>query len=206
MKAAGVRSARKPRPRKYRQDVRARQTQANVQSILKAAAGRLRTSSRLATITLDEIAADAGVTVRTILRQYGSKDALMEAAFIEVGRQVEAARPKTEPADIDGAIAAMLAQYESQGDLNTRVLAEEFEIPILHKLLEHGRAFHRQWLIDIFGPRLAHLPHDQFDERITALYAATEVQLWKILRRDLHQSAEQTTRIFQRLVRGLLAQ
>jgi hypothetical protein len=75
----------------------------------------------------------------------------------------------------------------------------------LHQLLEYARKSHRQWLVHVFGPHLAHLTPQQQEQRITALYAATEVQLWKVLRRDLHQSPEQTAAIFEQLVRGVLA-
>ncbi|HEX4793101.1 MAG TPA: helix-turn-helix domain-containing protein [Humisphaera sp.] len=206
MKSTAVKRLPKPRAKRgYSQDVRARQTQANGKSILDAAVKRLRTARRLAAITLDEIAAEAGVTVRTILRQFGSKEGIMEAAFLEVGRQIKLARRDTPAGDIDAALAALLDQYEVEGDLNARVVSEEHEIPILHKLLEFARKSHREWLTVMFGPSLAHLPGAEREQRITALYAATEVQLWKVLRRDLHQSAQQTADIFRRLVRGVLA-
>ncbi len=202
---AAPKSKKSPPRRGYNQEARARQTEANAKSVLCAAVKCLRGSRRLAEITLDDIAAGAGVTVRTILRQYGSKDGIMKAAFLEVSRQVEAARRPTPAGDIDAALAAMLDQYEAEGDLNVRVLAEEHEIPILHKLLQYARKFHRKWLTTVFGSALAHLPPTQREQRITALYAATEVQLWKVLRRDLHQSAAQTAAIFHQLVRGVLS-
>ena len=128
----------------------------------------------------------------------------MEAAFLEVGRQIEAARPASEPGDVEGALSALLTQYEAEGDLNARVVAEEHEIPILHRLLEFARKSHRKWLTHAFGPLVAHLPEEKRQQRITALYAATEVQLWKVLRRDLHQSEQQTAEVFHQLVRGVL--
>jgi len=206
MKSTAIKRLARPAERRgYKQEVRARQTEANAKSILDAAVKCLRASKRLATITLDELAAEAGVTVRTILRQFGSKDGIMEAAFLEVGRQIQSARRDTPAGDIDAALAALVDQYEVEGDLNARVVSEEHEIPILHKLLEFARKSHRQWLTVVFGPRLAHLPAAQREQRITALYAATEVQLWKVLRRDLHQSPEQTAAIFHQLVRGVLS-
>src|SRR6185312_13499628 len=114
-----------PKRRGYTQDVRAETARANERAVLDAAVGRLRTASRLAGITLDEIAEDAGVTVRTILRQYGSKDGIMEAAFTELGRQVQTARPETAGGDVEAALAAILKQYEAEGDLNARVVGEE---------------------------------------------------------------------------------
>jgi AcrR family transcriptional regulator len=200
----GVRGKRQ-NPRHYTQKARAEQARANERAVLDAAVKRLRNSKRVADVTLDQIAADAGVTVRTILRQFGSKDGIMEAAFMEIGRQIETARPQTSPGDVEAALGALLTQYEQEGDLNARVVAEEFEIPILHRILEYARTSHRQWLTEVFGPKLAHLPGKEREQRITALYAATEVQLWKVLRRDLHQSAQQTAVIFGQLVRGVLA-
>jgi AcrR family transcriptional regulator len=206
MKSGKARTIARPKPRRgYRQGVRAEQAKANCRAILEAAVKHLRQKKRLAETTLEEIAAEAGVTVRTILRQFGSKDGIMKAAFFEVGRQIELARPQTAPGDVDAALAALLRQYEQEGDLNARVVAEEYEIPFLHRLLEYARKSHRQWLTQVFGPRLSHLTPAEQEQRITALYAATEVQLWKLLRRDLHQTAEQTAVIFEQLVRGVLA-
>ena len=201
MKSAPVRFRKK---REYHQEARAEAARANERAVLEAAVGRLRSAKRIADVTLEDIASEAGVTVRTILRQYGSRDGIMEAAFLEVGRQIEAARPATEPEDVEGALKALLTQYEAEGDLNARVVAEEHEIPILHRLLEFARKSHRNWLEHVFGPLVGHLPEEQRRQRITALYAATEVQLWKVLRRDLHQSAQQTAEIFHQLVRGVL--
>jgi AcrR family transcriptional regulator len=194
---------RKARPRQYRQETRALTAEAHQRAVRDAAVHRLRTERRLAEVTLEDIARDAGVTVRTVLRQYGSKDKLLKAAFLEVGRQVEAARPNSPPGDVDAALKALLQQYEAEGDLNARVVSEEHEIPILHRLLQHARASHRRWLQTIFGPLLANRTPDEQEVCITALYAATEVQLWKVLRRDLRQSAEQTARIIRRLIDGV---
>ena len=155
------RSSRDPGRRGYRQEAEPEQSHANKAAVLEAAVQRLRTEKRLAEVTLEDIAADAGVTVRTILRQFGSKDGVMKAAFLELGHQIEAARPQTPPGDPEAAMAALLQQYEVEGDLNARVVAEEHEIPILHKLLQHARAAHRQWLTTIFGPLLTHLPAAQ---------------------------------------------
>jgi AcrR family transcriptional regulator len=202
-----MKSAQRVRVRKtreYRQEARAEAAKANERAVLDAAVGRLKSAKRVADVTLEDIALDAGVTVRTILRKYGSKDGIMEAAFLEVGRQVEAARPASAPGDVEGALSALLTQYEAEGDLNARVVAEEHEIPILHRLLEYARKSHRKWLTHVFRPLLEHLPEAQRQQRITALYAATEVQLWKVLRRDLHQSQQQTAEIFHQLVRGVL--
>ncbi len=205
MKSAPVRRRpRPPRKREYHQDARAHSAKANERAVLDAAVGRLRSARRVADVTLEDIASDAGVTVRTILRQYGSKDGIMEAAFLEVGRQIEASRPVSEPGDVEGALKSLLTQYEAEGDLNARVVAEEHEIPVLHRLLEFARKSHRKWLAHAFGPLVEHLRDDQRQQRITALYAATEVQLWKVLRRDLHQSPQQTAEIFHQLVRGVL--
>lgn len=206
MKAKSRQHRHSPKaPRIYQQGVRAEQTEANTRSVLDAAVALVRRAPSLAGITLDQIASDAGVTVRTILRRFGSRDGIMEAALFELGRQFESRRPETTPGDVEAALQSMLYQYEHEGDINVRALVEEHQIPVLHQLLEHGRATHRQWVTRAFAPQLARLPESVRESRITALYAATEVYLWKLLRRDLQLSAEQTLDIFRQLVLGVLS-
>ena len=63
---------------------------------------------------------------------------------------------------------------------------------------------HRGWLRHIFGPPLAALRPAGREHRIAALYAATDVYVWKLLRRDLKLSRKETAATFRRLVYGVL--
>jgi hypothetical protein len=129
---------------------------------------------------------------------------VLEAAFAQLARQIVRDRPVTPPGDIDAALAALLHQYERDGDLNIKALDQESELPLLHKMMERGRMGHRAWLRRTFGPYLTHLDSAARKQRINELYAATDVYLWKLLRRDLNVGKQQTADAFRHLVLGVI--
>ncbi len=193
----------KKQPRIYKQEARAQRTEANTQEIVQAAIDRIRSARRLSQITLDEVAEKSGITVRTILRRFGSRDGLFEAAFQQLGTEIERARPTTTPGNTLLALRAMLAQYEHAGDLIVRALEEEDQIPLLHELLKTGRASHRAWLEQVYARHLAYVPKEDKEEVIAALYAATDVYVWKLLRRDLGLGKRDALHVMGRLANGV---
>jgi len=190
--------------REYRQDVRAQQTQANTDRIVSTAVALVKKTRRTADITLDDVSRDAGVTVRTILRRFGSRDGVLEAAFGEIKKEFKGYRTPTPPGDVEAAVRALVDQYERIGDLNIRALEQEHQLPLLHRALTEGRRSHRDWLEQIFGPQLEALSSRQREARLTALYAATDVYLWKLLRRDLKLDRSDSEQAFRQLVHGAL--
>lgn len=192
-------------PRVYQQDARARQTEANTDGIIRATAALVRRAPRVPDITLEDIARESGLTVRTILRRFGSRDGALEAAFDRVKEEFSVARVPTTPGDVPAAIASLLGEYEAMGDFNIRILEQEHQFEMLHRGLSQGRQVHRTWLQAVFGPRLAGFPPAERERRITALYAATDVYVWKLLRRDLHLDRDETEATICRLVEGVLA-
>src|SRR5690242_10259465 len=111
------------KPRRYTQDARARAAEENGRRIVQAFVGRLMTEW-FDEITLDRIAADAGVTVQTIVRRFGGKEGLIEEAAKVLGNQINAARA-TPSGDIDRIAANVIADYEKTGDAVIRLLALE---------------------------------------------------------------------------------
>ena len=198
--------ARRRRPRAYRQNRRARQADANPARIVAAAAALIRTAPRVADITLDEIARESEVTVRTILRRFGSRDGMLEAAFVRLKTEIGALRQPTWPGDVDAALTSLLDQYEQMADFNIRALQEEHLLPILHRGLEAARQYHREWIREIFALHLEDFTPEEREPCVTALYAATDVYVWKLLRRDLKLDRAQTEDTFRRLVHGVLAE
>lgn len=192
-------------PRAYRQHLRAQQADANTERIVNAGVTLIKTSRRLADITLDEVARASGVTVRTILRRFGSRDGVLEAALQPLQNEVKGLRAETPPGDIEAAIATLLDQYEQIGDFNIRALEAEDLLPVAHRGLELGRQSHRAWLEFAFAPQLDVVRGQEREARLFALYAATDIYLWKLLRRDLKRSREETHDTLCRLVRGVLS-
>ncbi|WP_460723394.1 TetR/AcrR family transcriptional regulator [Microbacterium aureliae] len=164
--------------RTYTQTARAATTAATRTAIIDAtiaAAHELLTLE----ITLDQIAARSGVSVQTILRHFGSKDAL----FAEVGtaasaRVVEDRR--VTPGDVAGAVRAVVEHYEQWGELMVRLVAAELSDPRVRDVTDAGRATHRRWVEDSFGPLLT----GDRDAAVDLLAVATDLQVWSLLRRD----------------------
>src|SRR5947209_5585814 len=87
--------SRKPnlKLRGYEQTARAQMAQENGERIA-AAFKDLLMQMWFDEITLDRVAADAGTTVQTIVRRFGGKDGLLEAAAKLIGIEVNARREK----------------------------------------------------------------------------------------------------------------
>ena len=191
-------------PRAYRQELRARQTQATTDRVVRSAVALVKKSPKTADITLDDISNESGVTVRTVLRRFGSRDGVLEAAFAAIKEEFRGYRRPTEPGDVDAAVRTLVEQYEQIGDVNIRALEQEHQLPLLHRTLTDARRGHREWLELIFAPQLQSLGPQQRERRLTALYAATDVYLWKLLRRDLKRDRRETEDAFLRLVHGVV--
>src|SRR5437588_10293483 len=133
------RDPRRRRRRVYRQELRARQTRANTARIVDATLALIVGAPRLSQITLEDIARQSGLTVRTILRRFGSRDRALEAGFVRVKEEFGRMRVPTPPGDVAGAVKSLLDQYEQIGPLNLRALEQEHELPLLHQTLDDAR-------------------------------------------------------------------
>jgi AcrR family transcriptional regulator len=161
------------------------------------------TAERSFAITLGSVAERAGVTVKTILRHFGSRDAMIEAAWSRVYRAALAERAAP-PGDRDASLRVLIAHYERRGALVLGVLAEEGEDPRAQRMCDAGRVGHRAWVETVFG---AGLP-EQRDKRcrlIDALVVATDVYCWKLLRLDRALSADEVYDRMHLMTEAILA-
>jgi AcrR family transcriptional regulator len=155
-------------------------------------------------VTLDAVAESAGVTRQTVHRQFGSKDDLFSAVVDWLQPREEEASLTPEPGDVTAAIRVQMDRYERHGDAYVRFLQIEGRFAPVDRLLALGRRSHRAELEHAFGPYLPARGR-QRDEVVLALYAATDVMVWKLLRRDFGRSCQETEQTIRRLVDGVLA-
>lgn len=155
-------------------------------------------------VTLREVGRRAGVTSQTVLNHFSTKEGLLMSAVQEIGAELLAERERVEPGDVRGAVALMVDQYERYGDANVRLVAEIEEVRGGAELLATARTAHRAWLERIAGDRLPDGP-EQRDRALSSLYAVTDVGTWKLLRRDLGSSREETETVLCSLVEAVLA-
>lgn len=176
--------------RAYSMEVRAASAAATKARIRQAAV-ELHAEHLWDGFTLREVARRAGTTVQTVLRTYGTKQAL---SLLAMDASAERLRPTTAPGNLQAAIRVLYDDYEEIGDRVIRYLAEELRHAEVAPKVELGRLGHRKWVETVFAPQLAAARRGVARERLLhALIVVTDVYVWKLLRRDLRldrQAAE----------------
>lgn len=181
--------------RSYHMMERAEKVARNDRKIMEAMAD-LWLAMPLSELTLDKVAQKSGVTVRTILRKFGSKEALLKACIENERDRFTHKRTQVSPGDLPGILDALLEEYERMGDALIRTLTVEYEFPSTYELLENARAFHREWCAMAFEPFLPSEASKTYETILSAFISATEFYLWKLLRRDLGKSLKECRQIF----------
>lgn len=143
-------------------------------------------------IQLDEVARRAGVSVQTVIRRYGGKDGLLEAAAERGAERVEAMRAEAPQGDTAAAVANLVEHYEAMGDRVIKLLAEETRVPGLRAIVERGRTLHREWCERVFAAALERSTGAKRARRLAQYVAVCDVYTWKLLRRDAGLSRRQT--------------
>lgn len=154
-------------------------------------------------VTLARIAKAASVSHQTVLNHFGSKDGVLHAVAEVLTEETTSARYDADPGDVAGAVHALVGDYEHMGDANFRWAASADRIPTVGELLDGARAGHQEWLVTMFGDQLPTTPAAR-RRAVHALHAATDVYTWKLLRRDLSQSRDETEKTIADLVVGIL--
>ena len=162
----------------------------------------LCTRMRLSDISLDAVAETAGVSVQTVLRQFGTKAGLVEATSEHISTQVAAER-QVAAGDVEEGLRLLVEHYENRGDAVLLLLAQEDAEEAVRGVVERGRRLHREWVEQTFAPSLEALPADGRTERVDLLVVATDVYTWKLLRRDRGLSRAETAQRIEALVARL---
>lgn len=188
--------------RPYRQNARAIAAARTADRILDSFVGRLA-SQWLDEIRLDDIAADAGVTVQTVIRRFGGKEGLLEAAADRLQSEIDCRR-RVEPGEFRPAIRALADDYEKAGDLFVRILAQEDRSPDLAAMNAAGRTAHRRWIEAVFRPWLDSVEGELRRQLLDALVVAGDVYVWKLVRRDFGRSRADYEALVERMMEAAL--
>lgn len=193
-----------PSSRPYRQRARAEAADATARRIVAAFSDCMR-HQWFDEITLDEVARRAEVTPRTLIRRFGSKEGLLAAFVDDFVPSVRITR-EGRPGEVARAVTQIVGVYEEWGDSVIRNIAQEDRHPVLRRLLDQGRQNHRAITAQVFSPWLDRVADPERPALLDALVLATDVYAWKLLRRDMGRSAEETVLVMRRLVDAVLAQ
>lgn len=144
-------------------------------------------------VTLDAVAERAGVTVRTVIRRFGSREELMAAAVAQVRERVVAQRMEAPVGDVPGAVRTLVEHYETWAErVSLRLLMQEERDPAMKALADEARAIHRRWVSRVFAPVLARTSGAERRRLLAELVAICDVSVWKVLRRDMGLSRAAT--------------
>jgi AcrR family transcriptional regulator len=173
-----------PTRRPYNQVTRARARQQTRDALLDAAQ-REFFAGRWEEVSLEAVAAGAGVTKQTLLRHFGSKDRLLEQAIERGYTEVRDQRFDVPPGDIAGAVDNLLEHYEQWGERAMRIGAVEGLGAVGGGLGRRARQLHYDWVDHAFGPALQQLGARDRTRRRAALIALCDVHTWWLLSHDL---------------------
>lgn len=178
---------------------RAEATEATRRAIVEAA-WRLASTRFLDEVSLEVVAEQAGVSVRTVIRHFGGRDGLIAAATEAANALVQQRRDVTAPGDYADAAEALLDDYEQWGDVLIRMLAQESREPALKAPLDSGRRLHEQWVSRVFRESFARRRGRSAEILLSELVAVTDVYVWQLLRRDRGLSRDDTARAMRHLM------
>jgi AcrR family transcriptional regulator len=196
MKSGGSQGLRQ---RPYRMKARAQAAEATARAIITAARA-LFAERPYDQVSLPVIAERAGVTVQTVLRRFGSKEELFAAVADERSGQIRADREAAPPGDV----THLVAHYERWGDEQAYLLAQEARVAAIRVITDAGRRYHRDWVTRAYGPALATLPSPTRRRKLAQLTAVTDLATWRLLRRELGLSPDQTTAAIRELIDACL--
>jgi AcrR family transcriptional regulator len=154
-------------------------------------------------LSLDDVAERARTTVQTVLRHFGSKAGLLEEAAKRGLARVKADRDEVLAGDLGGIAAYLARHYEEEGPRVLRMLAVEYEVPEVARIVRCGRDLHRAWVERVLAPLIEPSEGTARRRRLAMLVAATDVLTWKLLRIEQELSQRDYARALLDLLEAL---
>jgi len=155
-------------------------------------------------VSLQAVAARAGISVQTVIRRFRSKEQLFAAVSAQISAMHKPVRDEVRAGDIAGAIRVLVDTYEIIGDERLHFMTQEARAEPIRVVVDAGRQFHHSWVERVFGDSLSGLPPDGRKQRLAQLTAVLDLYAWKVLRRDLGLTREEVQRAVEDLVTRLV--
>src|SRR5690242_14260314 len=179
--------------RPYRMHARAAAADQATERILDAAE-QLYWEDVTRPVTLAAVAAEAGVSVHSIIRRFGGQEGLFEACATRAVSRVAAQRHDADPGDLASVVEVLVEHYETFGDRSLQLIASEHRSPSVKAMADQGREFHAEWCERMFARALARRRGSHRDRLLAQLVAICDVYTWLLLRRQRGLSRRETER------------
>jgi AcrR family transcriptional regulator len=191
--------------RSYVQTARAAAAEKTRRSILEATVAMVREEGSLA-FTLADVAAAAGTSVQTLLRHFGDRQGLFNAAIGYARAQVAAERAVI-PGDPGVAITSLFDHYERWGRAMLSLL--DLGTEEARAATAQGRELHRAWVRYVFATG-----HDdavatakgESEELTDLLVVATDLYTWRLLVLDIGLARVVAEARVRRLITAILGE
>ena len=176
------------------------------QQILEAA-GEIIATEDFDSLSMRHVASKAQVSLSTVVRHFGTKDALLAAlvAHGDTDEERDELRTRMKPGDVAAAVRVVLGDYEEAGQQLLHMLGQEHRFPALSALLDIGRRGHRRWVRWAFSPQLAGRSGAGRAQLEDLLVVVTDVYTWKLLRIDRGLSKRATGAALTELCKAVVA-
>ncbi len=157
-------------------------------------------------IRLEDVAEDAGVTVQTLVRRFGSKHGLLAATVQREQTRLAEERAEAMGHDPSITLRRLITYYEHYGLLILKLYAEAHQAPGVPEHAERARAYHVNWCRQAFADALRAIEEPSLRVRREAqIVALCDAHTWRILRFDGHLSMRQTESAIAELLLPLLS-
>lgn len=165
-------------PREYRSELRAEQADATRVRILEAT---LRVMARgLATLSMPEIAREAGVSVPSVYRHFGTKEELLAAVYPHVARRV-GLDTVPDPVTLDDLRDGVRAYYDRLAHysaLDLAAVASPVGDEVRHATMSH-RLGRLSRFADAVQPPLATRDRERITRLLAVLTASGSLRMWR---------------------------
>ncbi len=188
--------------RSYNKKVRASAEKETGQAILNAAL-KAFSGDLFDRVTLQNIASESSVTVQTVIRRFGSKEELFERLAEREEQRVIADRHVPSDKGLPAALDAIVRHYERDGDMMINFINQEHVFEPIRRIVARGRQVHRKWVEKHFRDLLYGLPEKEREQTLYAAIAATDLAIWKLLRRDHGLEADKVASIMKKMLNAL---
>ena len=167
-----------PPARTYRSELRAQQADETRTRILDAT---LRVAARgLATLSIPEVAREAGVSVPTVYRHFGTKADLLAELYPHVARRsgFDGLPDPSSLADVREAVREIFARLDATDDLARAAYASPLADQARHAMMPRRYARIRR-LGDSIEPKLTEADQDRIARLMVILTSSSALRMWR---------------------------
>lgn len=155
-------------------------------------------------VTLQGVADEAGVSLKTVVRHFGSKEELLRQAMDEA-RGVEEDSRSVPVGDLEEVCRALAERYELMAEQIYRMGDVELTYQWLADWVQMARTSHLNWLAEAFDPWLP-TEGPEREDRLMCLFSATEIRSWWAIRQRFGYSPERARAVMLRQLGALTSQ